>query len=109
MAQSIKSKATVIDGGNLKIPFGKKTKTNGVPVSGGGFSSGNDGDNDHGYVTAHEGEQLNDGAPCGSSPVTVNRSWWQPRKIEKFMMCSDGGDVLEKASKRALGLRSQKK
>ena len=25
------------------------------------------------------------------------------------MMCSDGGDVLEKASKRALGLRSQKK
>jgi hypothetical protein len=55
MAQSIKSKATVIDGGNLKIPFGKKTKMSGVPVSGGGFSSGNDGDNDHGYVTAHEG------------------------------------------------------
>ena len=48
VAQSIKSKATVIDGG-------RKTKVGVAPVSGGGFSSGNDGDDDHGYVTAHEG------------------------------------------------------
>ncbi len=82
---------------------------NAVPTSSGDLSSGNDGDNDHGYVTAHEGEQHNDEAPHDTSIVTVNRSWWKPRKIEKFMMCSDGGDVLEKASKRALGLRSQKK
>ena len=102
MAQSIKSKATVIDGG-------KRTKMNAVPTSGGDLSSGNDGDNDHGYMTAHEGEHHNDEAPHDSSVITVNRSWWKPRNIEKFMMCNDGGDVLEKASKRALGLRSQKK
>ena len=75
-----------------------------------GISSGNDADNDGGYVTAvGEHQQPTNADQHDTTVITVNRTWWGPKQSERFMMCADAEDTFSKANQRALGLRSQKK
>ena len=94
IAQSIKKKSTATDAD------GKRSKP--MFTTSAVKSSEGEADGEEGYQTALENPE-DDAAP------KVNRSWYLPKKIEKFMQPSEAESAFDKSERRAMDLRSRKK